>query len=525
MKHVGFVVDKGLEKQNIKVGDDLVPFGPDLLFQPVENNKVKIGIEICEDLWAVKPPSSDLALAGANLILNLSASNAVIGKAAYRKSLILQQSARTLSSYVYISVGGTESSTDTVYSGYGLIAECGAAISEITDVSLNDAYSICDVDLNKSQFDRSKSVSFKNTPFDLNFREITFNWPASRSKTKRNFKRNVDANPFIPKNKSKLYDVCDEIINIQAVGLAKRLSHVNKKRAIIGLSGGLDSTLAALVILESFKLLKNNKLELMAVTMPGFGSSTRTKNNAIELADKLGAKLLQVDITQAVSQHLENIGADENTKNITFENSQARERTQILFDYANEQDGILIGTGDLSESALGWCTFAGDHISSYHVNIGVPKTLVKYVIDWYSNHRADKSLKFILDDILNTPISPELLPLGQNDEIIQRTEDLIGKYEIHDFFLYNFIRYGYEPEKIHLLAMTAFGDRYSNLQILETMEIFFRRFFANQFKRSCCPDGPKIGSVALSPRSDWRMPSDASANLWLNALKKIALDL
>jgi NAD+ synthase (glutamine-hydrolysing) len=511
----------GTQNQSVEIAGELVPFGSDLLFQPLNCDLVKISIEICEDLWAIKPPSSDAALAGANLILNPSASNAVVGKAKYRKALILQQSAKTLSSYVYISAGGTESSTDTVYSGYGLIAECGNELSELSDVSLYADYRIIDIDLEKSKFDRSKSVSFKNTPLDLNYREVSFNWPSTRHETKNHLKRYVDKTPFIPKSKEKLNDICKEIINIQTVGLAKRLQHVGTKRAVVGLSGGLDSTLAALVILEAFKFLKDDVSELLAVTMPGFGTSARTKKNAVKLADNLGAKLREVDITQAVSNHLTNIGANEKTTNLTFENSQARERTQILFDYANEQDAILIGTGDLSETALGWCTFAGDHISSYHVNIGVPKTLVRYLIDWYREYRASETLEIVLEDILNTPISPELLPLGKDNEILQLTEDLLGKYEIHDFFLFHFIRYGYSPDKIYLLSQKAFEDKFSNEYLLETMDIFFRRFFTNQFKRSCSPDGPKIGSVALSPRSDWRMPSDASVALWATEIDKL----
>lgn len=511
----------GVINEVSEIADELVPFGCDILFKPLGSVHVKIGIEICEDLWAIKPPSSDLALAGANLILNPSASNAIIGKAQYRTALILQQSARTLSSYVYISAGGTESSTDTIYSGYGLIAECGSKLSELSDVSLRADYRICDVDLEKSRFDRSKSISFKITSSDLNYRDVSFCWPAARKGTKKHLKRYVDATPFIPKDKEKLNDICDEIINIQAVGLAKRLIHIGTTRTVLGLSGGLDSTLAALVVVEASKLLNNRNLELLAISMPGFGTSKRTRSNARKLGHCLAAKFIEIDITTQVSRHLENIGADPKNPNITFENSQARERTQILFDYANEQGGILIGTGDLSESALGWCTFAGDHISGYHVNIGVPKTLVKNLISWYSEKRADDCLKNILYDILDTPISPELLPLDKDNEISQRTEELLGRYDVHDFFIYHFIRNGFTPEKIYFLAQAAFGDKFSKEILLKTMEIFFKRFFENQFKRSCSPDGPKIGSVSLSPRSDWRMPSDASASLWLNELQKL----
>jgi len=515
-----FCSGKGLQDHSIRLAEQEVPFGPDILFHPIGNSNLKIGIEVCEDLWAVKPPSSDLSLAGANLILNLSASNAVIGKHSYRKSLILQQSARTLSNYVYVSAGPSESSTDTVYSGYGLVAECGEQVCEMSDLSLDAGYHICDVDFQKTIFDRSKNASFKSTQPEITFRHVEFSWPKNHKSLKSELRRIINRLPFVPKVKKDRDDICEEVLAIQSVGLASRIKHIGCKRAVVGLSGGLDSTLAVIVISEAFKMLGKDNYEILAVTMPGFGTSARTLNNAVKLAEELGANLLTVDISNAVSKHLVDIGADVNTPNITFENSQARERTQTLFDYANEQDAILVGTGDLSESALGWCTFAGDHISSYHVNCGVPKTLLKHVIEWYSVHRSNRNLHDILNDILNTPVSPELLPLEKSEESSQKTEDILGAYEVHDFFLYYFVRYGFKPTKIFFLANQAFGSAYSCEYILEKLEIFFERFFTNQFKRSCAPDGPKIGSIALSPRADWRMPSDASSNLWLNDLKK-----
>ena len=516
---------KNLINKTISIDGNDVPFGVDLIFQPNDGTNLKIGIEICEDLWAVKPPSLDLALGGANIILNLSASNELVGKSAYRRDLIIQQSARTYTNYIYVSAGALESTMDTVYSGYGLISECGSLIGELNGLTLEERMLTCDVDFDRCTVERLKSPSFKTSKSELTYRLMKFPWPKNREKEKSSFSRNISKTPFIPSNDKNLYENCDEILNIQAVALAKRINHIRCKRVVIGLSGGLDSTLAGLVINEAFKLIGEKDLEILALTMPGAGTSSRTKKNAVKLASNLNADLKKIDITEPVKLHLKDIGADFQNKNITFENSQARERTQILFDYANENNAMVVGTGDLSEAALGWSTYGGDHISNYHVNIGVPKTLVKHVIRWYSENRAKDSLKIVLNDILATPISPELLPLGESEEILQKTEDLIGKYILHDFFLFYFVRFGFTPQKIYFFAQKAFSKEIPDAEILDVMQGFFSRFFSNQFKRSCSPDGPKIGSIALSPRGDWRMPSDASMGVWLSDLEKLKVAL
>lgn len=470
---------------------------------------VMLGVEICEDLWVADPPSSRLSLAGANIIANLSASDEYVSKAEYRKELVSNQSARCVCGYVYAGASVYESTTDLVFSGATLIAENGAVIAEGKRFSRESVLTVADVDIEKLNTLRRKNMSFENSDYFCSMLESQINNENNDLKY-----RFVDPYPFVPLDNDKRKQRCEEIFNIQAAGLAKRLEHVGSSGAVVGISGGLDSTLALLVCVQAMKLLGRPNSDIMGITMPGFGTTDRTYNNAIELMKSLGATIKEISIKDACIQHLKDIEHDDGIKDITYENTQARERTQILFDMANKYGKLLVGTGDLSELAMGWCTYNGDHMSMYGVNASVPKTLVRYLVEYVARISDDKTAK-ILEDILDTPVSPELLPPDENGEIAQKTEDNIGPYELHDFFLYNFVRFGFSKEKLLLLAKKAFKDKYDTQTVEKWLNVFLKRFFISQFKRSCVPDSPKVGSVSLSPRGDWRMPSDASYNAFI----------
>ena len=496
-------------------------------FFMVKGSEVRIGVELCEDLWTPAPPSGELALAGANVIVNLSASDALVGKRDYRRNLVMNQSARCMAAYVYASAGVHESTTDMVFSGHLMIAENGSMLTESKPFSRETEIVYADVDVERLNMQRLSEGSFQ----DFDSRAII-----ARAATLECLRdcdmlqyRFVSPTPFVPGSTETRDVSCTEIFNIQCAGLAKRLEASHSKRAVIGLSGGLDSTLALLVVAETFKLLNRPAKEILALTMPGFGTTKRTKNNAVELAKLLGVELRTVDIQKACLQHFADIGHDPQKLDVTYENVQARERTQILMDIANSEGGIVIGTGDLSEIALGWSTYNADHMSMYAVNCDIPKTLVRHIVSWYADraiHNPSETgahletrekgaaLAAVLRDILDTPVSPELLPADSSGQIAQKTESILGAYELHDFFLYHFAKYGASPEKLRYLAKYAFANRYSDEEIDKALAVFIRRFFTQQFKRSCIPDGPKVGTISLSPRADWRMPSDASYSDW-----------
>lgn len=510
----------GAEAQadHVRIGHVDVPFGPDLLIVDEDDPSYQIGIEICEDLWSVIPPSSTMAMAGATLMLNLSASNEVVGKAQYRRDLVLGQSARTYTAYVYASSGPGESTTDTVFSGHCMIAENGIMLTESQRLQLSGTHVIADVDLQHLITERLNASSFsQHVPADP-YRRVVLRLDRSR---RDSILRPISPLPFVPNDEEHRAQRCREIVQLQATALAVRMRHTRSKKMVIGVSGGLDSTLALLVCEEACDLLGMDHTAIVAVSMPGFGTTSRTRENAHRLIERVGAEFREIDITPAVLQHFRDLGHDENDHSVVYENAQARERTQILMNIANQVGGLVIGTGDMSELALGWCTYNADHMSNYNVNSGVPKTLVKYVIEWFSTSRADEGLRAALKDIVDTPISPELLPPSGEGGIVQRTEDLLGPYEVHDFFLYEFVRMQRPVKSVVVLAMTAFADRYSEHQVLSWCKVFLERFFSQQFKRSTVPDGVKIGSVCLSPRADWRMPSDARADVWLRELETI----
>jgi NAD+ synthase (glutamine-hydrolysing) len=482
-----------------------IPFGTDILFE--SSLGYIFGVEICEDLWAVIPPSSYHCLAGANLIANLSASNELVGKSNYRKELISSHSAKCITSYVYANSGKNESSTDLVFSGHSLIAENGKILSELKPFSKNENFIIADIDFDLLNFDRKHSTSFNSSISNVNYRYIPYT--VCNYQDMSDTIRVLEKTPFMPTDQTILYRSCDEVIEIQVHALIKRLKYLNYPKVVIGVSGGLDSTLALLICFKAFELLKINTENIIAISMPGFGTTDRTYNNSIELVKKLGVQSKIISIVDSVKQHFKDIDFDEKKLGIVFENAQARERTQILMDVANQYNGIVLGTGDLSESALGWCTFNGDHISMYHINSGVPKTLIQSLIKHLVTNGKDfLSIQPLLKDILDTPITPELLPIDESGKQNQLTESLVGPYILNDFFLYNFIRRGYTEEKILFLALILFKEEYSSEEIHKWLKLFFIRFYSQQFKRSVMPDGPKVGTVALSPRGDWRMPSD-----------------
>lgn len=482
------------------------------------STELKIGVELCEDLWTPAPPSGDLALAGANVIVNLSASDALVGKAEYRRNLVCNQSARCIAGYVYSSAGVHESTTDMVCSGHMIIAENGSVINEKNEFSRESEIIYADIDVRRMNMQRICEGSFQD--FDsraILARRVEICGVPYVEKLKYRY---IAPKPFVPSSRVSCDAVCTEIFNIQCAGLAKRLESGPHKRAVLGLSGGLDSTLALLVVYETYKLLKRPVSDILAVTMPGFGTTKRTKNNAVEMAKSLGVELRTVDISKSCMQHFDDIGHDPNVADVVYENVQARERTQVLMDIANGEHGIVIGTGDLSEIALGWCTYNADHMSMYSVNCDIPKTLVRYIVKWYSDKASmSPELSVVLDDILDTPVSPELLPTDKDGNIAQKTENILGSYEMHDFFLYHFIKYGATPEKMLFLAEYAFSGKYSVVELKKALALFVRRFFTQQFKRSCIPDGPKVGTLSLSPRADWRMPSDSSFNDWMHDLE------
>jgi len=508
-----FKSSNDLKIKEINLFNEFVPIGVDLIFTSKLDDELKFGVEICEDVWSLYPKSNDYASSGASIIFNLSASNETIGKYDFRKELIKMQSIKTISGYVYSSSGINESSTDLLFSGSSLIYENGKLLSENNRFDFNSNLIYSDVDIKRLVNDRRKNTSFiSNT--DKEYRNIYF------TTSKNNLiSRKFSKYPFVPSNEDKREERCKEIINIQSSALAKRLKHTNIKKCVIGVSGGLDSTLAFLVIKKAFEKLKIDNKNIIAVTMPGFGTTNRTYENALDLIKINNATLKEIDIKKACLVHYSDIDQDINNHDITYENAQARERTKILMDIANKENALVIGTGDLSELALGWCTYNGDHMSMYSVNSSIPKTLVKYLVKYIAD--TDKKNKKVLYDILSTPISPELLPADEKGNIKQITEDKIGPYILHDFYLYHFFRYGASPKKIYMLAVNTFENEYSKEEILKWLKVFIKRFFTQQFKRSCMPDGVKVGSISLSPRGDLRMPSDASYNIWIKELEEI----
>ncbi len=494
-----------------------IPFGEDLLFQVESSPELRIGIELCEDVWAVEPPSGSQALAGATLLLNLSASPEILGKRDYRCQLVASQSARCLAAYAYSSAGPNESSTDLVFSGHCLIAENGQILTETERFCFDSQLALADIDLQRLIGERQRNSSFTNAVSQRSYRVIGFNLSAPRVDQ---LLSPLSRTPFVPANAQERSERCQEIFSLQTSGLAKRLRHTGSRNLVIGLSGGLDSTLALLVAIRAFDNLGLAREGIHALTMPGFGTTGRTRSNAEKLAELFGCSLRVIPIDNAVRQHFSDIGHDEQVQNITYENAQARERTQILMDVANQVDGLVLGTGDLSELALGWCTYNGDHMSMYAVNCGVPKTLVRYLVDWCAVHEFDGEISKVLADVCATPVSPELLPPDEKGEIDQLTEEVVGPYQLHDFYLYHLVRLHMPPQKILLFAEWAFADEYKSEELKKWLLVFYRRFFSQQFKRSCLPDGPKIGTIALSPRGDWRMPSDASVALWIKQLEQ-----
>ncbi len=468
-----------------------------------------LGAELCEDLWVTNPPSGTLALQGANIIANLSASNEYVSKARYRIDLISNQSARCVSAYVYAGASVYESTTDLVFSGATVIAENGGVLAKGSRFERENVLTIGDVDIEKLNNLRRNNMSFDNCLENANVVDCFVENKENDLKY-----RFVDSHPFVPSDKNQIRERCEEIFAIQSAGLAKRLEHVGSSGAVVGISGGLDSTLALLVCVQAMKLIGKTNADILGVTMPGFGTTDRTYNNAVDLMKSLGVTIKEISIKDACIQHMKDIEHDESIKDITYENTQARERTQILFDLANKHGKLLVGTGDLSELAMGWCTYNGDHMSMYGVNASVPKTLVRYLVEYVAQISDEKTSK-ILYDVLDTPVSPELLPPDENGKIAQKTEENIGPYELHDFFLYNFVRFGYSKEKILALAKKAFNGKYEKDVVEKWLNVFLKRFFISQFKRSCIPDSPKVGSVSLSPRGDWRMPSDADFSAFI----------
>ncbi len=501
-----FTEGRDIRDTHITICGQRVRFGTDLLF---DIHGTRFGVEICEDLWVPTPPSSDMALAGATLIFNLSATPEILGKHAYLRSLIKQQSARALCGYIYASSGVGESSTDLVFTGNGIIAENGKIIATRERFVRDARLTVADIDVEHIFNERRRHTSFIN--LDGRYDIIKLPIPMAESP----IEREISPSPFIP---SDLDAGCREVFSIQTAGLAQRLTHTRCTKAVIGISGGLDSTLALLATVATFDMLGLERKDIVAVTMPGFGTTDRTYTNAQTLMRELGVTIREISIRAACEQHFRDIGLSADDRGAAYENSQARERTQILMDIANAVGGIVIGTGDLSESALGWATYNGDHMSMYNVNCSIPKTLVRALVEWSADHDSNESVRATLKDIVATPVSPELLPATEQGEIAQKTEDVVGPYELHDFYIYHFIRNGFAPRKIVALAERAFDGRYSNEEIRHWLEVFLRRFFSQQFKRSAAPDGPKVGSVSLSSRGDWRMPSDAIASEWLKEI-------
>ena len=500
-------------------GQKHIPFGTDLLFNAGE--ELRIGMEICEDLWSVVPPSSWQALRSATLLLNLSASNELVGKAAYRRNLVQGQSARCVAVYAYVSAGVHETTTDTVCGGHCLIAENGSVLLDSERFGRENTIHWADVDLDRIRVARlsespfGDSVATSDVP---NFRFVPFD-PPPVPKVEQ-IHRFFDRKPFVPSDDSQRQERCKEIFAIQTAGLAKRMEHTNMKKLVIGVSGGLDSTLALLVCVHAMKLMRRPASDVVAITMPGFGTTDRTSHNAVGLCEALGVELRRISIVEACREHFRSIGHDENNHDVTYENVQARERTQILMDVSNSVGGLVVGTGDLSEVAMGWSTYTGDHISMYAVNCSIPKTLVRHLVSFVADNSSSEDVRNLLYDVMDTPVSPELLPAAEDGTIRQKTEDIIGPYEVHDFYLYHFVKEGATPAKLLFMASRAFPD-YPAEKLHDYLKTFLRRFFTQQFKRSCFPDGPKVGTISLSPRGDWRMPSDASWALWKSSLESV----
>ena len=497
----------------IKLNEQEVPFGQTLVRL---SDDAVLGVEICEDLWTPSSPGTSLALSGANIIVNLSASNEVVTKNDYRKNLICMQSAKDFCAYIYASAGVGESTTDLVFSGACTVAENGALLSEGERFAFNGSMAETCIDIEKLNAERAHNTSFTDAAKKLKEKLSEVSTPVEVSDLEYNeVNRSFDPHPFVPSDSAEKDERCREILSIQSHALAKRMSHIGAKKAIIGISGGLDSTLALLVTARALKILNLPNENMICVTMPGFGTTDRTYQNAVDLIHAFGATFMEISIRNAARGHMADIGHDESVHDITYENTQARERTQILMDLANKHGAVLVGTGDLSELALGWCTYNADHMSMYGVNAGVPKTLVRHLVRNEAQQLPEEISK-ILNDILDTPVSPELLPPDENGNIQQKTEETLGPYEVHDFYLYHFLRFGTRPEKLLFMASRAFAVIYTEEQLKNWLKLFVRRFFTNQFKRSCLPDGPKVGSASLSPRGDWRMPSDADCSVWLD---------
>ncbi len=497
----------------INFNGETVLFGTNLLFKCSELNDFSFAVEICEDLWSLNPPSNSHAQNGANIIINLSASPEIVGKKTLRQDLVKVQSTRLICGYVFACAGEGESTTDLVFSGHNIICENGEILNE--SKLFTTGYIVSEIDVDKLSIERSKNTTFQNIQNE-NYNTVYFSMPAVGTK----LTRKISPTPFTPENPEKLNERCEEILNIQTQGLKKRLTHSRAKTATLGISGGLDSALSLLVCVRAMDSLNRPHTDIVAVTMPCFGTTSRTKSNAQILCERLGVTFKEVNITSSVTQHFKDINQDENNHDVTFENSQARERTQVLMDIANQNGGIVVGTGDLSELALGWATYNGDHMSMYGTNAGVPKTLVRHLVNFEAQNTPDPELKTALLDILSTPVSPELIP-PKEGEISQKTEDIVGPYELHDFFLYYLVRHSFSPNKVFRLAKYAFNGTYDDETIKKWLKTFVGRFFSQQFKRSCLPDAPKIGSVSLSPRGDWQMPSDAVSTLWLDEINNL----
>ncbi len=502
-----FVTGRDITRTTTELWGEEIPFGVDLLFKDAK--EMTFGVEICEDLWAVTPPSNHMANNGANLLFNLSASNELIGKAEYREELVRTQSGRCMAAYVYASAGVGESTTDTVYGGHAIISEYGSTLAQNERFSLESSLITADVDLERLRWLRLNESSYSDGR-----RKKTRTIKVENLPQITTLERAINPLPFVPSRFAEKEHRCDEIVHIQAHGLIKRMSHAHIKKAVIGISGGLDSTLALLSTHRAYEIMGWDYANIIAVTMPGFGTTSRTKSNAVKLCEALGVTLRTIDITDISHKEFEAIEHDVDEHSVTYENVQARARTSILMNMANKEGGLVIGTGDLSEVALGWSTYNGDHMSMYAINAGIPKTLIQYVIEYFKH---DETIADVIDDILNTPISPELLP-HKEDEIVQETESIVGPYALHDFFLYHFIKYGARPRKIRFLAGLAFEGTYDEETITKWLKLFLRRFFTQQFKRSCMPDGPKVGTISLSPRADWKMASDADVEIWLEEL-------
>lgn len=505
---------EGPEKaREIEFDGEMVPFGPKILFTAKQMEHLIVAAEICEDVWSPVPPSIEAVREGATVIVNCSASDETIGKATYRESLIEGQSARLIAGYIYSNAGEGESTTDLVFGGHNLIAENGTILAESKRFENGISYS--EIDVNRLMSERRKNTTFK-TAKERTLTRVPFDIEITETELTRVF----PSRPFVPSENRERAKRCEEILTIQAMGLKKRLEHTHAKCAVVGISGGLDSTLALLVTAKAFDALGLDRKHIISVTMPCFGTTDRTYNNACKMSLSLGVELREVPIAAAVMQHFKDIGHDPEDHSVTYENSQARERTQVIMDIANANGGMVIGTGDMSELALGWATYNGDHMSMYGVNASVPKTLVRHLVQYYADTTDDKELQEVLYDVLDTPVSPELLP-PKDGKIAQKTEDLVGPYELHDFFLYYFLRFGYAPSKIYRIAKYSFAGEYDDETIYKWLRTFCWRFFAQQFKRSCLPDGPKVGTVALSPRGDWRMPSDACVASWMRDLEQV----